>query len=232
MRWLALAIACLAARPAQAHDCASLAAALRAELDAAEHHPIALANPATTTGGEASAGEPCDDFARAARALAHADRDAEGGTLGGHRAAAWSDGPHGSGHYWNVALAVDLGGGRVAGACVATPTTGWRNLSDRGHRLFGRWRTLAGDRFVVWTTLTAGEALYDSLIYALVYRLRGDSLELDRAATLREIDRMRRVYATAPSRPDDAEAAALHRAAAAAYRALADGASCASRAQH
>ena len=228
MRWLALAIVGCVACPAQAYDCSSLAAALRAELDAAEHHPLALANPATTTGGEASAAEACDDFARAARALAHSDRDAERGTLAGHHAAAWSDGPHGSGHYWNVALAVDLGGGRVVGACVTTPTTGWRNLSERGHRLFGRWRALGGDRFVVWTTLSAGEALYESLIYAHVYRLRGETLELDRAATLREIDRMGRVYATAPSRPDDAEAAALHRAAAAAYRALVDGASCAS----
>ena len=228
MRWLAVAIACCAAGPAQAYDCSSLAATLRAGLDDAAHHPLALANPAPTTGGEASAGEACDDFARAARALAHPDRDAERGTLAGHRAAAWSDGPHGSGHYWNVALAVDLGGGRVVGACVVTPTPGWRNLSDRGHRLFGRWRTLAGDRFVVWTTLAAGEAEYESLIYALVYRLRGDALELDRAATLHELDRMGRVYATAPSRPGDVEAAALHRAAAAAYRALVDGTSCAS----
>ena len=79
----------------------------------------------------------------------------------------------------------------------------------------------------VWSVIAAGQAEYESLISALVYRLRGDRLVLDRAAPLREIARMGRVYADdAAARPDDDEAREVHRAAAAAYRALATGTDC------
>jgi hypothetical protein len=218
-------MACLAA-PAPKYKCAALLDGLRAELRAAEAHPIALASAAVRAPGAEDAGERCEGFGRVARALSHADRDVEVGTLDGRRAAVLIDGPHGSGHYSDVTLAVELDG-HVVGACFTTSTSGWRNLSERGHQRFGRWRALAGDRLLLWSGLAAGAAEYESLIFALVYRLRGRALLLDGAATRKEIARMGRVYGEPDAaRPDDDEAAAIHHAAADAYRALATDSSC------
>jgi hypothetical protein len=218
-------LACLAV-PVPKYTCASVLESVRADLRAAEANAIALANPALRAAGEEGAGERCDDFSRAAAALRKPTNGVESGTLGGRHAVVFTDGPHGSGHFSTVTVAVELDG-RVVGACFSTSTSGWRNLSDGGRRLFGVWRTLVDDRLLVWSGLAAGAAEYESLISALVFRLRGDALVLDRAATGKEIGRMGRVYATpAAARADDDEAAALHRAAAAAYRALATGGAC------
>jgi hypothetical protein len=218
-------LACLAAPAAPRYTCAAFEEQIAKELRAVEAHPVALATPARMVGGE-GAGQRCDDFERAVRALDHPAPEAERGTIGGRRAAVWTDGPHGSGHFSTVTLAVELDGRRV-GACFTTSTSGWRNLSEVGHRGFGAWHTLVDGRLLLWDGVVAGAAEYESLLSALVYRLRGDVLALDRAATLREIGRMGRVYANdASARPGDDEALAMHRAAAAAYRALAGGAAC------
>jgi hypothetical protein len=142
----------------------------------------------------------------------------ERGTLGGHAAAVLSDGPHGSGHYWDLTLAITLEG-RTLGACWSTSTSGWRNLPDEGRRKIGRWHVLVEDRLNVWSTLVAGAAESESLIIPLVFRLAADKVQLDRPATLKEIDRVGRVYATVATRRDD-PAPEMHRAAAAAYRSV------------
>ena len=211
--------------PAPRYDCASLKQALESHLREAEAHPIPLTNPPKLANGEI-ANESCDDFERASNAIAHPVRLAERGTLGGRRVAVWTDGPSGSGHFSTVTIAVEHDGQPV-GACVTTSTSGWRNLSDSGHRQLGSWRKLVRGQLMLWDGVEAGVAEYESLIAAIVYRLRGDVLALDRAATLREIARMGRIYADDTSaRPGDDTGLAMHRAAAAAYRAVAAQADC------
>ncbi len=208
----------------ETYRCSSMRASLLEELRRAELHPIRIASAPQSAPDENGTVEPCEDFDRVRQALRGRAGDTERGTLGGQPAAVRSSGPHGSGHYWDLTLAIVVAG-RTLGACLTTATSGWRNLPADGARRFGRWRALASDHLSVWSTLAAGAAESESLIVPLLFRLADVELRLDRSATLKEVDRFGRLYAEVAAMRDD-HAAAMHRAAAAAYRAVAGGGDC------
>ncbi len=86
--------------------CATLLAQLRADLRKEASHAIPLGAQGLLTRDENADGAsaPCEDFQRAKQALrGPAGPEIERGVLGGRRAAVLSDGPHGSGHYWQLA---------------------------------------------------------------------------------------------------------------------------------
>jgi hypothetical protein len=227
MRSVALAVCALAVASARAdeerYQCAGVLAQLRTELRDAQLIP--LDDPPLVAFDEERAGARCDAFEPVARALrGGGSRRLERGTIGGHRAALSSDGPHGSGHFWDLTLAIDLEG-KTVGACPMTATSGWRNLPADGTRLFGQWRALADDRLLLWTTLAIGASEWESLIVPLVYGLSDRALVVDRAATLAAIGRFAHAYARVAALPDD-RARAMHRVGAAAYGALADSKAC------
>jgi hypothetical protein len=211
-----------ASTPAHADErytCAALLEQLRVDLRDEEAGPIRLTDPPTehdeSSGG--TVGEPCDGFDDAG--------DVQRGRLDGRRATARSDGPHGSGHFWRVFVAVQ-DRGTVVGACFSTVTTWWRNLPDAGRARFGKWRLFHGNAVHVWSTLVAGGDEWSSVMLPLVLRLDKDQLALDRAATTVEIARAGRNYAKVARMRDD-PAPELHRAAAAAFAAFAAGTDCA-----
>lgn len=209
------------------HACGTILALLQADVKDAAHASLALSPPPDQRGdvddGRCGAG----GFESARRAL-HAKPGAsvEAGRLGTHRAAVWSDGPHGSGHYWQLAIAVELDG-KPVGTCAGTETTGWRNIPSDGVRVIGTWQTLVGGELVVWRTLASGHGLFESLIDPVVYRLdeRTHALVLDVDATRAAIGRFGQAYAKIATLRDD-PAPELHRGAAAAYAAFAAGAAC------
>jgi hypothetical protein len=211
------------ARGRRLYACRSLVELLHRDVDASEKHPLRLAEHPVPD-GEAS----CDDYRKVAGMLDAGEASgAESGTLGGHRAVARSDGPHGSGHFWDVQLAVVRDGGQKIGACLLTSTTGWRNVGHDSAAGFGPWRMLVKDRFVLWSTLVVGAAEYDSLLLPLVYRLEGSTLVLDSAATLAEIRRFGSVFARLHDRA--VVERVMHRGAAAAYSAFGAGSACRTR---
>jgi hypothetical protein len=201
-------------------DCAALLDALRADLRDAEAHPVVLRTAAVVASRGEDDGEPCPDFARARQALrSHGGAGIERGLLADRRAAGWSEGPQGSGHYWSIALAI-AGRAEPIGACLTASTSGWRNLSREGRRLIGPWRMLVGGRFHLRSTLVAGATEWESLLLPIVYRLSDDTLVVDRARTAAEIGRFGWVYERLWPMPDD-PASVMHHAAADAYRAFA-----------
>jgi len=202
-------------------------ATLRKDLREEEAHRVALQSPALPDRQQFGE-KDCDDFDRAWQAIhGRAGANAESGRLGGHRAVVLSDGPHGSGHFWSLTLAVELEG-RTVGSCMTTSTSGWRNLSPQGHRLFGHWRTLSDGRLHVWSTLVAGAAEIESLLVPYVYRVSEGALVLDHAATVTEIGRFGQLYARAAELRND-ERRSMHQAAADAYRSFAAGTDCPQR---
>lgn len=210
---------------ARGYACAATLAALQSEVDRAAMSPIPLGEPPRRAPGEDDAGERCEHFDKALRAFDEPQSPAsESGTLGGRRAAIWLDGPQGSGHYWDLVIAIVLDGRRV-GACWITTTTGARNIGTDGMRRFDVWRRFAGDRLHVWSNVGVGASLVESLLVPLVYRLTNGALVLDGATTRAEIGRFGRAYDALARAPAD-DFRALHRAAAAAYRAFAAGARC------
>jgi hypothetical protein len=212
----------------EVYDCASILALVQADVKDAAHASLALSPPPDQRGdvddGRCDAGE----FEHARGAL-HAKPGAsvEAGWIAKHRAAVWSDGPHGSGHFWQLAIAVELDG-RAVGTCVGTATAGWRNIPGDGVRVIGTWQTLVGGELVVWRELAAGHGSEaESLIDPVVYRLDGrtHALVLDGDATRAAIARFGHAYARIATLRDD-PAPELHRGAAAAYAAFAAGAAC------
>lgn len=77
----------------------------------------------------------------------------------------------------------------------------------------------------VWSNVEAGASLVEGLLVPLVYRLTNRALVLDSVTTRAEIGRFGRAYDALAAAPAD-DFRALHRAAAAAYRAFAAGTSC------
>jgi hypothetical protein len=210
--------------------CESIRQQLHDELASATRAPILLAEAPVDSDDEAAASaEPCESFVRVRRALTgRLPREMERGILGTATAVAFNDGPHGSGRYWTVTLAVRREG-MTRGACLATKTGGWRNLPrPRGTRLFGAWYMLVGGRLVIWTELAVGASEAESLIYPVIYRLGRDTLVLDEPRTLAEIGRFGRTYARIAKLRED-EDRDLHRVAAAAYRAVSNGTNCSPR---
>ena len=225
----AAAPAAPAASPSDdAYACGPILALLQADVKEAAHASLALSPPPDQRGdvddGRCDAGA----FDHARRALhAKAGAGAEVGRLGTHRAAVWSDGPHGSGHFWQLAIAVELDG-RAVGTCAGTATAGWRNIPGDGVRVIGTWQALVGGELVVWRELAAGHGSEaECLIDPVVYRLdeRTHALVLDVDATRAAIARFGRAYAKIATLRDD-PAPELHRGAAAAYAAFAAGGTC------
>ena len=154
------------------HDCSSVLKQLRADVRNEETRAIPLQTPGLKARDDldGDAGKPCADFERVKHALHGSSvSDIERGLLGGKRAAVLSDGPHGSGHYWQLTLAVQMND-QVVGACLITKTAGWRNIPAKGLPHFGQWHSLSNDRFRLWSELVAGESQSQSLIIPLVFR--------------------------------------------------------------
>jgi hypothetical protein len=209
----------------ETYRCSSLRRMLSDELQRAELHPVRVTASPRSEPNENGDVEPCESFDRAKQALmGTVAGDLERGTLGGHRAAVLSEGPNGTGHYWTLTLAVSVER-RTVGACFVTSTSGWRNLPAEGRRMLGRWHVLDGDHLTVWSTLVAGTAEWESLILPFVFHLADGELRLDRFETMKQMDRVGRVYGQVAAMRDD-HAPAMHRAAAAAYRSLASGTEC------
>jgi hypothetical protein len=212
------------ASPAR-HRCEDVLANVRRKL--AQPAPIAL-----------GAADECEDEIAAAkdmltsRAASMPDAIAGTGDLDGTRAAVVATGPNGSGHFWNVGIAV---GAPPLVACVTTSTAAWRNIGGNAavSKLFPRFDPLAvPHRFTLWTNINSlppndeGRDIAPSLLLLpMVFRLAGERLEVDLDATKRELRAWGDRYARAAAGKDDF--AALHRAAAAAYRAFAEGTDCA-----
>lgn len=209
------------------YDCATLLAQLRADIQKEASRPLPLTTQAQNVRGDFAGepGSPCDSFAQVKRALHGRGGGAiERGLLDGHRAAIRSDGPHGSGHYWSLAVAVEVEG-RALGVCLSTKTAGWRNIPPPARKTFGTWHTLDGDRFHLWAELVAGGAESQSLIEPMIFRIEDHALVLDHETTRAEIGRFAKKYSAMSTLPED-QAAGMHRAAAAAYHAFATGTSC------
>ncbi|MBL9040928.1 MAG: hypothetical protein JNM83_04975 [Myxococcales bacterium] len=209
------------------HDCSSVLKQLRADVRNEETRAIPLQTPGLKARDDldGDAGKPCADFERVKHALHGSSvSDIERGLLGGKRAAVLSDGPHGSGHYWQLTLAVQMND-QVVGACLITKTAGWRNIPAKGLPHFGQWHSLSNDRFRLWSELVAGESQSQSLIIPLVFRLSKRTLVLDLSATRIELGLFGEKYAALSTMRKDG-ASDLHRAAAAAYRAFSLGVEC------
>lgn len=211
-----------------AYACAPILALLQADVKEATHASLVLSPPPDQRGDVDDGRCDADGFEHARKALhAKPGTGVEAGRLGMHRAAVWSDGPHGSGHFFQLAIAVELDGHAV-GTCLGTATAGWRNIPSDGVRVIGTWQTLVGGKLVVWRELAAGhESELESLIDPVVYRLdeRAHALVLDGDATRAAIARFGRAYARIAALRDDPEPD-LHRGAAAAYAAFAAGTAC------
>jgi hypothetical protein len=218
---LGVAMATVVAAPARADDrytCAAFLDQLRADLRDEAAHPLALTDPPTerTESGDTKAAA-CEGF--------DIVEGSERGRLDGRRATARSDGPHGSGRFWTVFVAVQ-DHGRVIGACFTTTTSWWRNLPDAGRARFGAWRLFHGNALHVWSTLVVGADEWSSVMLPLVLRVSKDQLALDLAATTAEIKRAGGNYAKV-ARMGDEPAPEMHRAAAEAFAAFAAGTDCA-----
>jgi len=213
---------------AEKFACEGLRQQLQDSLLEDEQAPIGLADPAVGRALDEDTDQPCerfDDVRRGLRGRRSRETEIERGRLGGANAAALSDGPEGSGHYWTVTVAVERDG-KVLGGCLPTKTAGWRNLPrPKGTRIFGGWQLLVRGHLVVWTELSVGAAESESLIYPVVYALQGDALVVDRSQTLAAIGRFGRNYARVAALRGNGDRV-MHAGAAAAYRAVAAGSAC------
>jgi len=145
----------------------------------------------------------------------------EAGSLGRARATVRLVGPTGSGHYWDISIRVKEGTA-TRGVCLIATTAGWRNI---GGPYFPRWKVLKNGALTLWDSFETRGGLYYSLLFPTTYRLEGDSLVLDRGATLAEIRRFAIGYRRTARDKRDREPS-LHAAAAEAYWVVADGRTC------
>jgi hypothetical protein len=214
---LAVTDASIAVAGSTHFGCRDIEAGLLAALaDAPER--IALRWPPTSVDGKACAEEETDDIDGMPKP------EWETGKFGTADITVRSVGPAGSGHYWDVAISVKEGSA-TRGVCLVVATTGWRNI---GGPYFPRWKVLENGTLTLWNSFETGGGLYYSLLFPAIYRLDGDSLVLDRPATLAEIRRFAVGYRRTAGDKRDREPS-LHAAAAAAYLAVADGRTCGSR---
>lgn len=243
-RWFGVVLACAVAYPLPAvsdqnadadscnyepnYSCRMVLRTLRARVSSRAAQSIPLQNPARRARGDENSGERCKGFRSVKQALHEkAGRDIERGQLGGHRAAVLTDGPAGSGHYWDLVLAVEVDD-QAVGTCLTVSTAGWRNIPQSANASFPAWNMLAEDRFFLRDDLSVGDAVPDAALVPLVYSLVNGALVLDLAATKREIGRFAEKYAAMSTQHDDRDPK-LHRVAAAAYRAYVADAGCPKR---
>ncbi len=119
---------------------------------------------------------------------------AEQGELGGHPARAKLEGPSGSGRFWTLTVAVELGRS-VVGACWTESTIAWRNIAEQAQQ-FGPWRPLEEGKLVSWTSVQGAAEQGDStyLLVPLQYSLQGSKLVLDELGTRLRVGNFGGVY--------------------------------------
>jgi hypothetical protein len=190
---------------------------------------IPLASPGTRMSHNAP-GDPCELPGALATALGGAPTD--GVRLcnaSGRKLAVSVAGPSGSGRWWEIAIALTGPKGAVAGACIESATTAWRNIPPEVLRPGSapRWDVCPGDlsdRLEIWDSVRSfvDADMTGYVLFSLVYRVEGDALVVDIDATQRRAAELSGFY----RRTARTSRAALHVEAAAMLEAFASGSTC------
>ncbi len=102
-----------------------------------------------------------------------------------------SVGPEGSGRYWTIDVALDLGGAS-SGFCLSTSTVGWRQVygsNELANELVTRILRVQDadgdgvDEFVLPSSFELGQSLSETAITATAFERTSDGMQLDRTST-------------------------------------------------
>jgi hypothetical protein len=146
-----------------------------------------LLSTSSTRRNETGDAEPCASFAQLAGAANKpTDERIEFGKFGDKDAAVFSDGPQGSGRYWNISVAIDANA--PGGICFKTSTVGFRHFgAAKAFALVGPWRLLQGQLLHIWTDISIGSSNVDTALFTRVFRLNGSVLTFDATASKAEL---------------------------------------------
>lgn len=234
---IALAVLVVTTAPADAiaggedalPTCRGIYAHLKSEIESMRDIP--LEHSARESWHSDEPGRACDHYGEVQSVLlsrgdAGTESEIAFGMLGSRRAAVQLSGPGGSGRFWDVTIAVEGERGTV-GACLTTSTVGFRSATEVREHLPRKWEPLKDDRFVLWTSIAAGDSgsSADTVLVPVVFQLKGGVLTVDPRATARAIGQFGEAYATCQKR----ECQVLLKPAAQAFTAWAQGRACPSR---